>query len=188
MVPSAVINEAIVFCTVLSMRALIRRTPKEKLAESFRFFTVLSNLFCALTAFILLLCELFSAMPGWAVVLKYMGVSAVTVTFLTVLLFLWPSLGTVHGLWDGPELIMHLVTPLLAVLSFVCFERGDMSPWFIPLGVLPVLLYGWMYFDRVMTARAWPDMYGFNKNGRWKLSFALMALGAVLVAVLLWLV
>ena len=36
MVPSAVVNEAIVFCTVLAMRGLVRRTPKEKLPESFR--------------------------------------------------------------------------------------------------------------------------------------------------------
>ena len=32
MVPSAVINEAIVFITLLAMGALLRRTPKEKLA------------------------------------------------------------------------------------------------------------------------------------------------------------
>ena len=69
MVQSAVINEAIVFSTVLSMRALIRRTPREKLPENFRYFTVLSNLFCALTALILLLCEIFGAMPAWAVIL-----------------------------------------------------------------------------------------------------------------------
>ncbi len=186
MVPSAVINEAIVFSTVLALRALVRRTPKEKLPESFRFFTVLSNLFCALTAMILLLCELFGAMPPWATAFKYMGTVAVTVTFLTVLVFLWPSLGTVHGLWDGPELVMHLLTPLLAILSFLCFERRGLSAWIIPLGILPVLLYGILYFHRVMVAKTWRDMYGFNKNGRWKLSFALMLLGTAVIAVLLW--
>ena len=166
MVPSAVINEAIVFSTVLALRALVRRTPKEKLPESFRFFTVLSNLFCTLTALVLLLCELFGAMPPWATAFKYMG--------------------TVHGLWDGPELVMHLLTPLLAILSFLCFERRGLSAWIIPLGILPVLLYGILYFHRVMVARTWPDMYGFNKNGRWKLSFALMLLGTAVIAVLLW--
>ena len=44
MVPSAVCNEAIVFCTAMAMCALVRRTPREKLPESFRYFTVLSNL------------------------------------------------------------------------------------------------------------------------------------------------
>ena len=41
--------------------------------------------------------------------------------------------------------------------------------------------------DRVVMARAWPDFYGFNRNGKWRLSFTLMAAGTVVVAVLLWL-
>ena len=188
MVPSAVVNEAIVFSTILSMRAVLRRVSREKVPETFRYFTVLSNLFCAFTALILLACELFGAMPAWAVILKYMGTVSVAVTFLTVLLFLWPSFGSIHGLWDGPELVMHLITPLMAILSFLFHERGNMSAWAIPLGLLPVLLYGWLYLDRVVINRAWEDMYGFNKNGKWKLSFSLMALGTVVVAVLLWLV
>ena len=98
MVQSAVINEAIVFITALSLRAVIRRTPKEKLPETFRYFTVLSNLFVALTALILLVCEFFGVLPAWAATLKYMGAVSVTLTFLVVLLFLWPSLGTVQGL------------------------------------------------------------------------------------------
>ncbi len=186
MVPSAVINEAIVFSTVLAMRALIRRTPKEKLPESFRFFTVLSNLFCALTALILLVCELFGAMPAWAAALKYMGTVSVTVTLCTVFVYLLPLMRTVHGLLDGPELVMHLTTPLLAILSFLCFEKEGLSAWIIPLGVLPVLLYGCLYLNRVVIAKTWEDMYGFNRNGKWKLSFALMAAAAVAVAVLLW--
>ena len=56
----------------------------------------------------------------------------------------------------------------------------------IPLGLLPVLLYGWLYLDRVVVTKTWRDMYGFNKNGRWKLSFSLLVLGTVAIAVLLW--
>ena len=76
MVPSAVINEAIVFITAAAMVVLVRRVSREKLKESFRYFTVLSNVFCAFTALILLLSELFGAMPAWAVALKYMGTVA----------------------------------------------------------------------------------------------------------------
>ena len=187
MVPSAVINEAIVFLTVLAMIALVRRVSLKKLPESFRYFTTLSNLFCALTALLLLLCELFGAMPAWAVTLKYMGTVAVTVTFFTVFLFLLPASRSIEGLFsNGPEIIMHVVTPLLALLSFLCFESCDLSAWIIPLGVLPVVIYGWVYLVRVVIHRTWEDMYGFNRNGQWKLSFSLMTLGAVAVAVLLW--
>ena len=187
MVPSAVINEAIVFITAVTMRDLIRRTPREKLPESFRYFTVLSNLFCALTALVLLLFELFEAMPAWVVTLKYMGTAAVTVTLLTVFLFLLPASGSIEGLLSTwPEIVMHVVTPALAILSFLCFENEGLSPWIIPLGLLPVGLYGWLYLNRVVVARAWSDIYGFNKNGKWKQSFSLMMLGAAVVAVLLW--
>ena len=187
MVPSAVINEAIVFLTALAMRALVRRTPKEKLPESFRYFTVLSNLFCAMTALMLLVCELFGAMPAWAVTLKYMGTVAVTVTLLTVFLYLLPVFRSLEGLLDtAPELIMHLITPALAILSFLCFEKKGLNPWIILLGLVPVFLYGWLYLDRVVFARTWRDMYGFNRGGKWKLSISLMALGTAIVAVLLW--
>ena len=135
MVQSAVINEAIVFITALSLRAVIRRTEEGKLPETFRYFTVLSNLFCAFTALILLVCEFCGVLPAWAATLKYMGTVAVTLTFLVVLLFLWPSLGSIQGLWDGPELFLHFVTPLLAVLSFLFYEKQGLSAWIIPLGI-----------------------------------------------------
>ena len=188
MVPSAVINEAVVFCTAIAMWALIKRTPKEKMHENFRYFTVLSNLFCALTALILMACELFGIMPLWAVVLKYMGTVAVTVTFLTVFLYLLPASRSLEGLLNTwPELIMHLITPVLAILSFLCFEKKGLSGWVVLLGLLPVLLYGWLYLDRAVATKAWPDIYGFNKNGKWRLSFGIMAIGTVAVAVALWL-
>ena len=188
MIPSAVINEAIVFCTVLALRALIRRTPREKRPESFRYFTVLSNLYCALTALILLVYELFGTMPPWAATLKYTGTAAVTLTLCTVFVYLLPLYRSLSGLLDTwPELTMHLITPALAILSFLCFEKQGLSAWIIPLGLLPAALYGWLYLDRVVFAKTWEDMYGFNKNGRWKLSFSLMTLGTVVIAVLLWL-
>ena len=182
MVPSAVINEAIVFLTALAMGDLIRRTPREKQPENYRYFTVLSNLFCALTALILLIFELFGAMPAWAVTLKYMGTVAVTVTLLTVFLYLLPVSRSLEGLlarW--PETTMHLITPALAILSFLCFEKKGLSAWVIPLGLVFVLLYGWLYLDRVVVAKAWPDIYGFNRNGRWPVMFAVMLTGTFLI-------
>ena len=54
-VPSAVFNEAILFFTAAAMVALVRHSSREKLWEAFRYFTVLSNVFCAFTALLLLL-------------------------------------------------------------------------------------------------------------------------------------
>jgi hypothetical protein len=36
--------------------------------------------------------------------------------------------------------------------------------------------------------RGWDDIYGFNRTGKWPVAFALMLLGATLIAFLLWLI
>ena len=85
-------------------------------AKAFRFFTVLSNVLCAAAA--LLMC--FASAQPWIWLLKYVGTAAVTVTMLTVLLFLGPSMG--YGeLLKGRDLFLHLLTPLVALLSFCVF-------------------------------------------------------------------
>ena len=55
------------------------------------------------------------------------------------------------------------------------------------LGVLPVLLYGSLYLYKVIYApqgKRWDDFYGFNKNGKWPVSFAAMLAGAFAVSML----
>ena len=71
-------------------------------AIAFRYFTVLSNVFCAAAA--LLIC--FASSVSWVWTLKYIGTVAVTVTMLTVFLFLGPNLGY-KMLLTGPDLYMH---------------------------------------------------------------------------------
>ena len=58
-------------------------------AAAFRFFTVQSNVFCAVAALLMFLAP--SSTLVWT--LKYVGTAAVTVTMLTVFVFLGPNLG-----------------------------------------------------------------------------------------------
>ena len=151
-------------------------------AAAFRFFTVLSNAFCAAAA--LLIC--FAPSVRWVWTLKYIGTVADTVTMLTVFLFLGPNLGY-KKLLTGPDLYMHLVTPLMAIISFVCFEKRGMTIRTALLGVLPVLFYGILYLYKVIYApeqKRWEDFYGFNKNGKWPVSFAAMLVGGFTVCML----
>ena len=56
---------------------------------------------------------------------------------------------------------------------------------FAMLGVLPVVLYGTLYLCKVVFApeeMRWPDFYGFNAGGRWKISFFAMLIAAVLIS------
>ena len=92
-----------------------------------------------------------------------MGTAAVTVTMLTVFLFLGPNLGY-KKLLTGRDLYMHLVTPLLAILSFLCCEKR--------------------YLYKVLCApegKRWEDFYGFNKGGKWPVSLAVMLTGNLAV-------
>ena len=51
-------------------------------------------------------------------------------------------------------------------------------------GLLPVVLYGPLYLYRILYApegKRWEDFYGFNKSGKWPISFAAMLAGTFLI-------
>lgn len=187
MLPSIIMNAAIIALLVLCLILYIDKAkPYSRL---FRYFTTLSNMLCAVSALFVLL---FSGgpLPLWVVLLKYAGTAAVSVTLLTVFLFLGPVSHQWKDLLEGPELALHLICPLLAIISFVFFEKTDLPAWTIAIGIAPVLVYGIIYGIMVVGVREerrWRDFYGFNRNGRWKISFLLMMLGASVIATALWL-
>ena len=149
--------------------------------SALRFFTAQSNILCAAAA--LMMCLFPQSQVVW--LLKYTGTAAVTVTMLTVFLFLAPSIGegwTV--LLKGSDFFMHLVTPLLALISFCAFEKRGMDFRTALLGVLPVMIYGPWYLYKIRFApenKRWDDFYGFNKGGKWPISFAMMLIGTFLI-------
>ena len=52
------------------------------------------------------------------------------------------------------------------------------------LGVIPVILYGFVYLYEVVMIGRWDDFYGYNKNGKWPVSMAAMFVGGFLVCVM----
>ena len=154
--------------------------------KAFRFFTCLSNVFCAAAALLMAVAGLAGPVPQWIWMLKYIGTAAVTVTMLTVLFFLAPTFGkgALKVLLSGTDLFMHLITPLMALVSFCVFERRGMTFCQSLWGMLPVLLYGPLYLYKILFAlpeKRWDDFYGFNKQGKWPIAFALMVLGTFLI-------
>ena len=179
------LNAAIFLITALLTVRLFRKEHHWDLQRgkwAFRFFTVQSNVLCAVSA--LLMCLWPESRFAWT--MKYIGTAAVTLTMLTVFLFLAPSIGRdwVQALLKGPDLFMHLITPLLALISFCLFEKRGMSFGVALLGMLPVILYGPWYLYKIKFApeeKRWNDFYGFNKGGHWPISFACMLLGTFLI-------
>ena len=157
----------------------------------FRYFTVDSNILCAVSS----ACLLVQALRGrWAgskgvMLFRYVGTAAVTVTLMTVLLFLGPVYGYAH-MFSRWNLWLHLAGPLLAILSFLWLERDGAFPEkkHLILSLLPVIVYGAVYFIMAVVigeGKGWPDFYGFNRGGTWYISYAAMTAGTALIGFVL---
>lgn len=161
----------------------------------FRYFTVDSNILCAVTCLPVVLGQM-QVLAGRkeklshsVILLKYIGTAAVTLTFLTVMLFLGPLYGY-PAMFAGNNLHLHLVCPLAALISFLFLERDQqLSGKAVLLSMLPMLLYGAVYTYKVIIIGAenggWYDFYGFNAGGRWYISLSAMTLGTFLIGLLL---
>ena len=158
----------------------------------FCFFTTDSNVLAALACLALLPFNIKGQKPGldgtplprWAFLLKYVGTAAVTVTFMTVMLFLGP-IYSYPALFKGANLYLHGVCPLLCIVSFCCAEAGRLGFKDMLLGLLPVLAYGVVYFVMVVGLGAWKDFYAFNMGGMWYVSAVAMVAATFVFCVLL---
>ena len=176
-------NIVIIFGTAITYRwyfvvSTKGQSWKEK-KKIFRFFTYLSNLFSAIVSCLILVI----GTPMWLMLLRLISTSSVTVTFLTVLFFLAPHIGK-ELLYKDDNLYMHVIGPIVAIVSFVFFENGLAIPKvYMGIGCISVIVYAILYLWKVVFKKEWPDFYLFNQNGKWKISFALMILLGLFVSV-----
>ncbi len=201
-VVSLIMNICIVLftthCMIETFRTDIVRDPKWfglSGIHSLRFFTVLSNLFVAIVGIVIIVYAIKNLIhdtnnyPKWLTLLKHISTTAVTLTFVTVVFFLAPTYVTMgysyFDMFTGNNFYMHLVTPLLAIISFVLFEplhqvTTKNNFWVL----LPVALYSIMYFVMVVLVGeengGWADFYNFTFGGHnW--AIPLSATGMLLV-------
>ena len=154
------------------------------------YFTVDSNLLCALACLGVCVWELAALfrgggllLPRWLDLCKFAGASAVGVTFFTTLCYLLPVLGfDFKLLYAGRNCLLHLLCPLAAMLSWALLERGEaLRPAWALLAVLPTALYALVYLRMVLLRKQWEDFYRFNTGGRWYLSAAAMLTLSLLI-------
>lgn len=150
----------------------------------FRYFTIDSNILAAIASLLLLPCEFrcisgkSDAVPPALNVLKLAGTTAVAITFAVVLVFLGPTMG--YGkMFEGTNVLMHAICPILAIVSFLFFDGGSpLSEKQSRPALLPVVVYGFGYLLMVVilteTRGGWPDFYGFNAGGLWPVSIIIM--------------
>lgn len=150
----------------------------------FRYFTNLSNIFVALTSIVVLVFNIRCTvkdkyfMPEWIMALKFSATVSVTVTFITVVVFLAPAFASKGSgyfyLFKGSMFFLHFFTPLLAIISVIFFERArDFKFRYCLFGILPTVVYSILYFYEVVIVGVknggWPDFYGFTFGGNLKM-------------------
>ncbi len=85
---------------------------------------------------------------------------------------------------DGGNLFMHLVTPLVALLTLTLFENEPQFKFkYSLLGVVPTLVYGTVYVICVFAIKCWIDFYRFNLNGYWYLILPGMILLSTIISI-----
>lgn len=147
----------------------------KNIKRALKFFTYLSNVLLAVSSLLIIVFP--NSFIAWMI--KYTGTAAVSVTMVTVLVFLGPTIGYKKVL-AGRELWMHLLNPLIAIITFAILERRSLSFLNSLFGMIPVILYGTMYYFKVLVAKEekrWDDFYGFNKGGKWYLAIFFMLAG-----------
>ena len=115
-----------------------------------RYFTVDSNLLAAAASLICAAASVRAMRSGGKVpaglqILRLAGAASTGVTFMTVMCFLGPVFGFA-SMFAGPNLVMHLIVPVLAAALFIAGRCGeDIPKRKIVIGAVPVLIYGTFY-------------------------------------------
>lgn len=196
---SLICNIVVLVCTTLAISNYFRTdviTQNDWVNftgfQCFRFFTILSNVAVSISGAVLIYFNVRNIIydeykyPTWALKFKFVNTVAVTVTFLTVVFFLAPS--SAFGgkgyftLFAGMGFFVHFTNPILAVISFVLFEKIENFSFKQALwGMLPVLLYSILYITMVVFIGeengGWPDFYYFTFGGKdWAVVFSAIAM------------
>lgn len=118
--------------------------------SSLKYFTVQSNIFMGLTALISAIFIIMKRESVLVTVLKYIATVAVTLTFMTVMVYLGPAYG--YGMmFNGANLIFHLLLPVLSILHFLFLEPKLKEFKFrnTLYALIPLLIYGTFYLINV---------------------------------------
>ena len=162
------LNSFIAIATLIIMISFFQpkngRTGWQRGKESFMYFTIQSIGFSAIVSAITVVLMLTGKeIPQWLMVTRFVATVTVTLTCLTVMVWLGPLYGYKMQLSEE-NLPLHLISPVFALISTCFLENGmKLQIWQMLLGIIPVVLYGALYIYKVNISKQWKDFYGFNK-------------------------
>jgi len=150
--------------------------PPNGYGEYFKYYTVLSNVLLGVAATVSLPFDLLVALgkrqenPRFAKIFFLTLATATTITMLTVIFFLGPTMGFAIMYLEF-NAFMHLITPLLGLGRVLFFEvNAKELNWKHSLfGVLTTVIYGSIYVINCATHNGYGsvqyDWYGFGAGG-----------------------
>ena len=121
---------------------------------SLRYFTTLSNLLAgaaSLACVVGLLRRLRSGapLPRWCMTLRLVGATGVTLTFLTVVLFLGPLFGY-GSMYVGANFWFHLTVPLLSFGGYLLLDGEPITAKDTLFSLVPIGLYAVYYLGTLL--------------------------------------
>lgn len=177
-----IFNLVIVFLAVTGIILMITSQPEEGALQSsglenFKFYTVLTNVFCGIIALVQLIFILLKKDTDKIRVLKLAAVVGVAITFAVVAFMFGPLYGYPQFYKRG-NLFFHLLEPLAAIAEFILIRRGKMPFRYTVFAAIPTLLYGIGYLLNILIngiGGPWPytnDFYAFLSWG-WPVGIAI---------------
>ena len=169
-----VLNLVIVILAVTGIILMVTGTSEEGALqasgiENFKFYTVLTNVFCGFIALIYLICLLINKGADRLVALKLAAVCGVAVTFAVVAFMFGPLYGFPQFYKRG-NLFFHLLLPLTAMFEFIIVKRNRMPFRYTVIAAVPTLLYGICYMLNILIngiGGEWPDTNDFYAFLSW---------------------
>ena len=118
--------------------------------EMFKFYTVDSNILMAIISLIFICYEIKGEIPNKIYLLKMIGTSAITLTFITTLFFLAPQYGF-YAMYNNNNLFFHFIVPVLSIITYILYEKHDNKYKYAILGIIPMFIYSIYYTSMVLV-------------------------------------
>ena len=166
-------------------------------ASSIKMFTLQSNMMCGVVALIIVVFEILillkkiDKLPVWLKTIKMVTNTGVFLTLVVVVFFLgFVAIAEGYSyfiLFQDENLFFHFLTPLIAVISFTFFEKGDDIKFkYTFFNIIHMVLYANFYVINVMLelikddAIKRYDWYYFFAIDNNFLSFLIIFFGVIL--------
>ena len=184
-----IFNAVIVILTIIGIILMLTGKPEEGALQAsgignFKFYTVLTNVFCGAVALVYLICLLLNKGTDKMVFLKLAAVCGVAITFAVVAFMFGPLYGFPQFYKRG-NLFFHLLLPLVAMTDFIVVRRKRIPFKHTVIAAVPTLIYGCCYMLNILIngiGGKWPDTNDFYAFLSWGWPVGIMIFAGITLA------